>query len=196
MTKKSLVTPAANLAVSLSEARDHLRVDHTYDDSEIAQMLQSSIDEVELLTGPLIESTWDVYGDCFPAEDRELILPAFKVGLVLSIKYNTEAGNELTWASANYEVDDVANPGRVVLAPSASWPSASLRAVNGVVVRCKLGWPDVLSVPAPLRAAVLLLTAHRYENREAVLTGASREAAKSEALARGVDSLLANYRIW
>jgi uncharacterized phiE125 gp8 family phage protein len=79
---------------------------------------------------------------------------------ITSIKYYDTAEVEATFSSADYFVDTVSTPGRIVL----KWQSLAdptLRAV--VAVRCG-GWTTAASVPARLRQAMLLLIGHWYEN--------------------------------
>jgi len=46
-------------------------------------------------------------------------------------------------------------------------------------------------VPADLKEAILMLTAHLYENREAVLVGVS-----AQMLPTGVQEIVREYRMW
>ncbi len=50
---------------------------------------------------------------------------------------------------------------------------------------------DLDGTPAPVRQAVLMLTAHLYENRETTLIGI-----QAQALPFGFLDLLSNYRAW
>jgi uncharacterized phiE125 gp8 family phage protein len=89
----------------------------------------------------------------------------------------------------DYEVDTVAVPGRLVLSGSA--PVAVSRAVNGIEIDVTAGYgPSSVDVPAPLRQAIMMLTAHWYEHRGVVghdMAGAIPPY--------GFDALIAPYRI-
>ena len=74
---------------------------------------------------------------------------------------------------ADYVVDDYGTPEQpVVLRPATSWPQVT-KAPNTVKVRYRAGYqteedPDSDAPPLPrsLRAAILLVLGHLYENRE------------------------------
>jgi uncharacterized phiE125 gp8 family phage protein len=75
---------------------------------------------------------------------------------------------------------------------SASWPSATLRDVNGVNVRFVAGFGSAgTTVPQPIRQAILMLVGHYYENREAILA----TGAMPKEVPLGVDSLLWPKRV-
>jgi hypothetical protein len=64
-----------------------------------------------------------------------------------------------------------------------------LAAAKAFVAAYTASDPDSSTAPAPLREAVLQLTAHLYENREASLVGVT-----AQSLPFGFLDLLANYR--
>lgn len=51
--------------------------------------------------------------------------------------------------------------------------------------------PEMTTVPADLRQAILMLVGHYYENREATLVGVS-----AEEVPYGVQSILDQHRAW
>uniref|UniRef100_A0A6M3K180 Putative head-tail connector n=1 Tax=viral metagenome TaxID=1070528 RepID=A0A6M3K180_9ZZZZ len=85
--------------------------------------------------------------------------------------YDTD-NTEAYFDASNYFMDLKSEPGRISLAYGKSWPTTTLRPVNGIKVTFTAGYGDAASsVPAAVRQAMLLLIGHLYENREAVVTG-------------------------
>jgi uncharacterized phiE125 gp8 family phage protein len=113
MALKLITAPAAE-PVSTSEAKSHLRVDTTADDTYIGTLITVARQNVEShLRRALISQTWEVVLDAFPA--GVIRLPKPPLASVTSIKYTDDEGNESTYSSANYVVDSDTEPGRVVL---------------------------------------------------------------------------------
>ncbi len=209
------ITAAEFPAVDLQEFKDHLRVDGEDEDSGLNLKLYAAQEKLEGDTETaraFLTSTWDLYmdhwpcwtcgscwcrcrgGSCSRHENADTILmPKGQLQSVASIIYTDSAGTPTTWPTTEYEVDTASEPGRIVLAYGKSWPSVTLKRSNAIVARFVAGWPDSDSMPFPLKAAVLLEAAHMYRNRESVTTG--RMELQSMALARGVDDLIAPYRI-
>jgi uncharacterized phiE125 gp8 family phage protein len=98
------------------------------------------------------------------------------------------AGDPHLVDDADYEVDTVTVPGRIVL--SAAVPIAT-RQVNGIEIEVTAGYgPSSLDVPAALRQAVMMLVAHWYEHRGIV--GHDNAGAVPPV---GFEALIAPHRI-
>ena len=191
MALKLITAPAAE-PVSTSEAKSHLRVDTTADDTYIGTLITVARQNVEShLRRALISQTWEVVLDDFPA--GVIRLPKPPLASVTSIKYTDDEGNESTDSSDNYVGDSDTEPGRVVLKSGESWPSDTLAAANGVRVRYVAGYGSAAAVPNPIRQAILLLIGTLYENRESVLVAQGVTVAQ---LPFGVEALLMPYRIF
>jgi len=116
-----------------------------------------------------ITQTWELLLDEFPDSPFQLPLPPLQS--VESIKYYDKEGNESSIDTADYEVDTESYKGRVALAYGKSWPSVTLRPMNGVVMQFKAGYGDAAAnVPELVRLAIKVLAGHMYENREATDT--------------------------
>ena len=176
-------------AVSLEEAKLHVRQDGSADDDLILGLIELARNYVEETCNlALINQTWDLYLDHFPVGD-EFVVPKWPLVSVTGIYYTAEGASEATFASGNYVVDAYRQPGRVVLDDSAAWPGNELIVVNGVRIRFVAGFGAAGSnVPRMIRQAMLLMIGHWYENRES-----TREKAILP-IPMGVDSLLWNYR--
>lgn len=168
-----LVTAPTVEPVSLTEAKTQCRVDIADDDTYISALITAARSHLEMIARPqlaMITQTWECLLDDWPGGDT-LELRPYPLQSVTSVKYTDQAGAETTYSSANYLVDTYSEPGRLRLKTGASWPSASLRELNGVAIRFVAGYGAAgTAVDMQLRQAILLLVAHWYENREPVLT--------------------------
>lgn len=188
MTARALITAPASEPVSLAEAKLHLRVEHAADDALITALIQAARERAEAITRrALITQTWEMYLDEWP-EQGFIRLPLPPLQSVTSAKYTDTDGAEYTFT--DWTADAASLPGRVVLNHGAAWPSVTLRPVNPIAVRFVAGYGDAAAVPASIKAAMLLMIGHLYENREESVVGVS-----IAALPMGAEALLAPFRL-
>ena len=136
-----------------------------------------------------VTQTWDLWLDAWPDENYiQVALPPLQS--VTSIKYYDTDDAEATFSSSYYFVDDKSEPGRIVPNYGETWPTTTLRPINGAVVRFVTGYGAASSVPQRVKQAMLLLIGHWYLNREAAITGAI-----SKEIEFAVNSLLWQDRI-
>lgn len=177
--------------LTTAEAKSHLRVSISTDDTLIDALVTAAREYVEERCSiALYTQTWQRRLDAWPAGNT-IRLPRPPLQSVSSVKYYDADGTEYTLASSNYIVDTTAWPGRIVLKSTAAWPSVTLQDANGIVIEYVCGWDDTVDIPQNIKQALLLLVGHWYENREAVLTS----GAAPLALKEGVDALLSSYRL-
>lgn len=172
MTDKLILTTAPAVEpVSLEEAKLHLRLDITADDTLVYSLIQAAREKCEEYTWrALITQTWDLFLDGFPSNAIKLPNPPLQS--VTGVYYTPDGGAEQTVTSTDYIVDTRGEPGRIILATGKSWPGNSLTPTNGVRVRFVCGYGAAgANVPQKLRQGMLLLIGHLYENREAVFMG-------------------------
>lgn len=188
-----LITGPTVEPVSLAEAKAHLRVDVDADDGLIGALIATARAHIEQIARPqlaMITQTWDKIFDDWPATVFEL--RPWPLQAVTSISYTTAAGVTTTWSSANYVIDTASEPGRVALVDGVSWPSVTLRRLNGVAIRFTAGYgASGAAVPLALRQAILMLVGHWYENREAFTIG---QGFTSTATPMAVDALIRPWR--
>jgi uncharacterized phiE125 gp8 family phage protein len=180
------VTPAPPV-VTWGEVARHLRIE---DESERA-LVESYVEaatlhldaEYGILAGfTLGAQTWELYLDAFPS--GAILIPLSPLIEVLSVGYVDEDGFGQAVDALNYVVDNKGRDGWVVPIEGFSWPS-TFAGINAVTVTFIAG---NVTVPAPLKQAVLLLTGHLYENRETVTPLTMNE------IPIGVYNLVAPYR--
>lgn len=172
MSVIKLITPPAIEPVSLDEAKAHLRQDGA-DDAYITALIIQARETIESLARrALIEQTWRLSLDRWPAVDY-ITLPHPPLASVTSLVYLDQAGDDTTWASSNYIADTDSQPGRLVLAYNVNWPStAQLYPVNPIQITYVAGYGNTAAdVPAMWKQAILMLMGHWYENREAAIPG-------------------------
>lgn len=135
-----LITPPTREPLSLAETKAHLRIDGTDEDNLIRALIPSARRYCEgFLNRALLTQTWDLWLDAFPGKDH-IDIPLPPLQSVTHIKYYDTDGTEATMDSADYIVDAVSEPGRIVLAYGESWPSTILRPAKGVVMRFVAGY--------------------------------------------------------
>jgi uncharacterized phiE125 gp8 family phage protein len=180
-----VATPPATEPVTLTEAKAHLRVDFTTDDTYIGTLITAAREQVEMVARrALITQTLDLRLSAWPS-GWSLALPRSPVQSVTSITYTDQDGNTGTMSSSDYLLYTQPDPCIVVLKPSKSWPSASLMPGPSIAVRYVAGYGLAAAVPLRYKQATLLLIAHWYENREPVVVGTIYQA-----LPNAIDSLL------
>ena len=165
----NLVTAPSVEPVSLSQAKAHMRVEHTADDALIETLIETARREAEgYLRCALISQQWDLRLDAF-ADVMEIELPPLIT--VDSISYLDSDGNSQTLATSVYDADIYRRPGRVTLGYGQSWPSTRATP-NAVTIRFTAGYGTAASdVPADIRHAILFLVADLYKNRESISFG-------------------------
>lgn len=174
--------------VSLAEAKAHLRVDTSDEDTRIGQLIQAARERVEEDTcRALIDQGITYYLDGFPCSTT-LRLPRPSLRTVTSISYLDTAGDTQVYDSSKYVVDGVSEPGRIVLKDTQSWP-LTLAQANAVTIVYSAGWDDAAAVPAALKEAMLLLIGDAFTLRRETMVGVSSQAR------RAYEALIAPYRV-
>ncbi len=159
---RQTVAPAAE-PLTTAEAKAHLRVDISDDDTLIDALVIRAREWAEEFTGrAFINQTWTWKLDRFPHEFR---VPRARLVSVTSIKYVDPQGAEQTLAADQYTVDTFSEPGRIEEAYGTTWPAT--RGVNNAVeVVFVAGYGAAGSaLPESLRQAMLLLVGEWYEYR-------------------------------
>jgi uncharacterized phiE125 gp8 family phage protein len=163
-----LKTPPSVEPITLAEAKSHLRITSTDEDALIETWIKAAREWCEgYQNRAYITQTWELALDSFPNE-RIMKIPLPPLQSITSIKYYDPEGTETVFSSDDYEVDTYSEPGRVSLGYGKSWPYATLRPVNGVIIEFKAGYGDTADdVPEQVKQAVKVLVGELYEHREA-----------------------------
>ncbi|MFN3584840.1 head-tail connector protein [Phenylobacterium sp.] len=181
------VVTAPQPVVELVEAKDHLRVDHDDSDDLIAAYVQAATAHIDGPDGWLGRAlgvqTLEARLDAFPCGEL-IALPYRPLTEIVSIKYDDGDGAERTVDADLYTLD----PAGALLAYGAAWPVARTRR-GAVRVRYVAGYAN--GIPAPIKAAILLMVGDLFANRETVGAAAARIQ-----MTTTVESLLAPFRVW
>lgn len=185
-----LITAAAALAVSLVEAKAHLRVDTSDDDTLITAMITAATESAEQITGrAIMPQTWELTLDSFP---EAFSLTRVPVASITSVTYADADGVDQVLSGASYALDnaDDFGPAYVVPAYDTEWPDTRDQ-INAVKVRFVAGYANAAAVPEPIKAWIKLQIGAMYENREREVTGSLVAVKLGFA-----DALLDRYKVW
>lgn len=157
--------------LDLAVVKKHLRVRHGEEDAYIEQLGVAAMASAELATHrQLLTATWELVLDCFPGVGEPIRLPWGSWQETVSIKYTDANGDEATWDEAEYATID-REPAEIRPVHGTAWPSPRAEA-GAVRVRYTCGYgANHAAIPVLLKQGLLLVVAHWYMNREAVVTG-------------------------
>lgn len=167
----TLVTAPAAEPLTTTEAKSHLRVDSSDDDTLIDAYVKAARQHIEEDLGrALITQTWDYTLDAFPSDGSAIQLPRPPLVSVTSISYVDTAGATQTVTSSDYIVNTGKRKGEITLAYGAAWP-VTRRQASAVTIRFVAGYGAASAVPAPIATALRLVVGDLYANREASIIG-------------------------
>ncbi len=191
LTLRQKVPPTSE-PVTVSEVRQHLRIDTVEDVELLTSFIVAARVELEELTRrQFLTATWELSCDGFP---REFRLPRVPTQSVESIEYIDVSGTLQILDASVYQVDLISEPARIREAPGQSWPSVEHTRLNSVIVTYKAGAPTVSQVPAVLKLAMRMMIGDLYEHREGMLDIAG--PLKSIVQNTTLDRLIGLYKVW
>ncbi len=158
--------------VTVAEAKAHLRLDSAAEDVLLASLLLTSRLHVEAALGlALINQTWMLVLDRWPA-DSCVEIPIAPLQGITAVRVRDAAGAATVIAPTSYLVDIASKPPRLVWNNAA--PPSPGRVANAIEIDISAGFgATAASVPAPLKHAIAMLTAHWYEHRDPIEIGSS-----------------------
>lgn len=189
MYRPVLINGPAAAPVTLDEVKAHLDVSYVDKDDQIGLLIAAAVAYLDGWTGILgrclMPQTWRQDYDAFA---RCLRLPLFPVASIESVKYDDDEGAEQTVSSSNYVLlaDDL---GAYVKFKDTYGFAAVSATKPAVRVAYVAGYADAATVPAAVKAAMLLLIRHWFDNPSAVQVGSP-----AQAMPFAVDALLAPFR--
>lgn len=165
----TVTTPPAEPVLTLAEAKAHLRVDTSDEDTLITGLVAAAGARAEtFLRVSLITQSLTLTGSALRSP---ICLARGPVQSITAITYTDPDGATQTLAADQYRLITSDLPEKIIPATGVVWPLT-------------LGEPDVVAVeyvaghgdepgdlPADIRAALFMIVGHLYENREEAVTG-------------------------
>jgi uncharacterized phiE125 gp8 family phage protein len=182
-----LTIPPAAEPVALAELKAFLKVDGTDEDALIGQVATAARAHLEALTAKaFVTQGWRIRRDAWPIHGR-LSFPIGPIASLDGVSVTTATG-ELSLSLDQFRLDGEGLPPRLSWTPSVVATPAVPMA--GIAIDITAGYGAPAAVPAPLKQAVRLLTAHWFENRMLVSIG--HEVA---VMPRTVEALIAPFLV-
>jgi uncharacterized phiE125 gp8 family phage protein len=181
-------TAASTFPVSLTEAKSHLKVDTSADDTYITSIIKAATQLSEEYTNRFfINTTLKQFASSF--KEIETLFKS-KVSAVNHVKYY-DTNNTLQTLSPNvYSKQLEYEPAQIQLAHNQSFPTITKRN-DAVEVEYVVGYGSSASdVPEIIKQAILLTIGNFYQNRASVITGKT-----ATELPMNVKWLLDTYKV-
>ncbi len=169
-TSLEVSSAASTDPITVAEAKTHMRVDTSDDDTYIGNLISAATSYIQDRTcRQMINATFKLRLDKFEA--IQIWLPRAPLSSVTSIQYVDENEATQTLSASKYKVDSQSLPGRIKQTDGESWPQVSDN-LQSVIITFVAGYGSATTdIPEGLRLAVRILTAHWYESREPIVTG-------------------------
>ena len=168
MKTYQVITAASTFPVSLTEAKSHLKVDTSADDTYITAIIKAATQLSEEYTNRFFIDTV-IEQTCSSFADLQTLFKS-KVSAVASVKYYDSDNSSQTLDSAIYDVQLNYEPSQIQLADGKSFPSITKRN-DAVVAKYTVGYGTASDVPEIIKQAILLTIANFYQNRNSVVVG-------------------------
>lgn len=167
---KEYIRTASKVLVAASEFGTTvlLKEAASSESDSINGIITTAREYVEDLTGrALLTQTWDYSLEGWPSSDR-IKLPFGNLQSVTSVKYKDSDGTETTLTvTTDYIVGTNGDQcGYIFLPNGVSWPDSDLYPYNPITIRFVCGWTSAALVPFKIKAAIKLIAADLYQNRE------------------------------
>ena len=184
------VITAPQPVITLGEAIDHLRIDSPDDDALVMAMIAAATGHIDGPTGWLGRSigvqTLEAYL-AWPDVCGEIRLLYGPVTAIAEIAMRQPGGSWLVVGPTVYEQ----RGDRVALNYGQVWPT-TLYSSEAVRIRYEAGY---IAIPAPIRAAILLMVGDLYANRESTVDGRAAAVA-AVPMSTTVQNLLAPFQVY
>lgn len=169
MNALKLITPSSLEAVTLTEAKSHLKVTDTNEDTLIRTYLNAAIKRVEnYRQSPVMSSEWELHCTRF---DYNINLQKHPVTAINSVKYYDTNNTLQTAASGNYRLHDFRVPCRLEFDTGYSFPDTYDREYP-VVINFQAGYTYAASSSyAGIKHVILAELGTYNEIRQTELAG-------------------------
>ena len=173
--------------VTTSEAKTHLRIDSSDEDTLIDTYITTARQLIERELGQtLATATHILYLDEFPSSNKEIILPRPPLQSITSIQYYDSDDVLQTWSSAEYQLS-VSYPSRIKPEYGYYYPATRSDKMDSVIITYVAGY---MTVPEWAKLLIKAFVGYWYENREAFQPNVKLEELE------GIRYLLDNNRVY
>jgi len=161
-----LSIPPATEPITLTEAKAHLRIDHTDDDTYITSLIKAARSSAEAYTQTsFFTQTWI---KSIPFFMDIIALPRGEVKSITSVKFFDQDNAQQTVDNADYFLTSPSVVSQVQ-AIESGWPSSIFARLDSVQITYVTGNDDVADIPSDIKQAILMSLGHLYENRQDVI---------------------------
>lgn len=183
MTVEITGTPDLNSIITVAQLKEHLRVDHTDEDTLIEAYRDAAIAWIEDYCNTRLGDVTAVgYIDFF----YNVRLPIGPVNSITSVQYTDTANTTQTLATAKWWADIKTKAARITF---DSVPDLYDDTFNAVQVNMTVGYAEA-TIPKPMITAIRWMVAHLYEQRQPVVAGTI-----ATKLPLGLYAILNPYRV-
>lgn len=171
--------------VSLSEAKNYLRVEHEDDDALIGELITAARVQVEQAARrALITQSWRIVKDHWPASGW-IVSPVNPLQAIDAARVHPREGAAFGLDLDAFTLNAAAAP--AIIAFERGVVKQPGRATGGIEIDVTAGYGDeAADVPAPLHQAIRFLLARNYEQRDRV---------EKDELPDAVAALISAYRV-
>ncbi len=171
MKTYQVITPASTYPVSLTEAKSHLKIDTSADDTYITSIIKAATQLSEEYTNRFFIATL-IKQTCSDFAELETL---FKSPLNLAfstpvVQYYDSDNNFQTLSTNDYIVINQYEPSQIQLVDGKSFPTITKRN-DAVIARYTVGYGTASDVPEIIKQAILLTIGNFYQNRNSVVIG-------------------------
>ena len=162
-----IITSQTNeLPLTLTEVKNHLRIDFTNEDDYLTHLIKVASTFFEDITGrSLITKTYKTYIDKFPQYNVGIKIRKSKLQSIVSIQY--KLNNVLTtYTSQNYYFNESTRFSEILLITNNQYPNLIDEIKNCVAITFTAGYGATnANIPSDVKQALLMFIANYYMNR-------------------------------
>lgn len=168
MSSKVITQPSVEI-VTLEEAKIHLRIDYSDEDSLVSSLIVAARKQAEHMTGRAFGvQTRELIIDAFP--DDEIRLPGTPVTSIVSVTYADSSGNTVVMPEDGYALDSDYIPSSLFPSSEDPWPD-TYDTANAVRIRYVCG--HEAGTAESVRVWMLMTVGTMYRHRESIANAQS-----------------------
>lgn len=174
--------------VSLTEAKEFMRLDGTEDDVLVSTLITAARIHIETSLGKiLITENWSYFLDKWP-KSKTVYLPLDPIQTIEEIRFHDGLGSFEVIPVEDYSIDIISRHPRLQF--NGAKPASSSKKLNQIEIRFTAGFGDLQTdIPSDLKQALLMLATHWFEQRDPIAFGGN-----FTEVPHTIQALLNNYK--